>query len=58
MNAIFTIYTGPGLENKIFNTLDKVYDYPETMLYDKKVAKITKQIIANNEACYKHRTII
>lgn len=51
MNAIFTIYTGPGLENKIFNTLDKVYSYPETMLYDKKVAEITKRIIANNEDC-------
>lgn len=51
MNAIFTIYTGPGLENEIFGTVNKFYDYPETRLYDKKVAEVTKEIIAKNEDC-------
>lgn len=51
MNAIFTIYTGPGLENERFVTVNKFYDYPETKLYDKKVAEVTKEIIAKNEDC-------
>ena len=51
MNATFTIYTDPGLENEIFNTVNKFYDYPEARLYDKKVAKVTKEIITKNEDC-------
>lgn len=51
MNAIFTIYTGPGLENEIFSTANKFYDYPETRLHDRKVAEVTKEIIAKNEDC-------
>lgn len=51
MNAIFTIYTGPGLENEVFASTNKIYDYPEARLYDKKVAKVTKEIIAKNEDC-------
>lgn len=51
MNAIFTIYTGPGLKNEIFSTVNKFYDYPEARLYDRKVAEVTKEIIAKNEDC-------
>lgn len=51
MNAIFTIYTGPGLENEIFGAVNKFYDYPETRLHDRKVAEVTKEIIAKNEDC-------